>query len=80
MRRLFGPRGCASRRAVPVAADMETVSEEEDFESWIAYRKATRAEEDGKGGGGPGEQEKRKSSEEVRTKNELNRRMGRRNG
>ena len=54
MCRLFGPRDCASRRDVPVAADMGTASEEEDFEAWIAYRKAKRAKKDGKGGGDPG--------------------------
>ena len=43
MRRLFGPCGYASRQDVMVAQDMDTVSEEEDFEAWIAYRKAKRA-------------------------------------
>ena len=43
MRRLFGPRGSAFRQDVRVAADMDTVSEEEDFEARIAYRKVKRA-------------------------------------
>ena len=32
-RRLFGPRGYASRQDVLVAADMDTASDEEDFEA-----------------------------------------------
>ena len=67
MCRLFGPRGYASRQDVHVAAEIDTASEEEGFEARIAYRKATRAKKDGRGGGDPGKQEKRKSSEERRT-------------
>ena len=37
MRSLFGPRGCASRQDVLVAADMDAVAGEEDLEAWIAY-------------------------------------------
>ena len=40
MRRLFGPCGYASRQDVLAAQDMDTVSEEEDFEAWLADRKA----------------------------------------
>ena len=40
MRRLFGHCGHASRQDVPVAEDLDTASEEEDFEAWMAYRKA----------------------------------------
>ncbi len=40
MRRLFGPCGYASRQDVLVAQDMDTVSDEEDFETWLAHRKA----------------------------------------
>ena len=43
MRRLFGPRGYASRQYVLAAQDMDTVSEEEDYEAWLAYWKAKRA-------------------------------------
>ena len=43
MQRLFGPCGDASRHDVLVAQDMDTASEKEDFEAWLAYRKAKRA-------------------------------------
>ena len=56
MRRSFGPRGYASRQNVPVAADMDAVSGEKDFEAWVAYRKAKRARKDGEGGGEYGKQ------------------------
>ena len=36
MRRLFGPCGYASRQDVIVAQDMDTASEGEDFEAWVA--------------------------------------------
>ena len=68
MHRLFGPRGRASRQDVLVAADIDAVSEEEEFEAWTAYRKAKRARKDGRGGGDTGKQVKRKSSVEGRTK------------
>ena len=42
MRRLFGPRGSATRQNVLVAADMGTVAEEEDFEACAACRKAKK--------------------------------------
>ena len=79
MRRLFGPRGYTSRQDVPVAAEMDTASEEEDFEKRVAYRKAKRATKDGKGGGDTGKQEKRKFSKGGRTRNGFNRRTGERN-
>ena len=79
MRRLFGPCGSASRHGVLVARDIDTVSEEGDFEAWAAYRKAKRAKKDGKGGGDTGKQEKRKPSEEGRARNGFNRRTGERN-
>ena len=47
MRRLFGPCGYASRRDVLVAQDLDTVSEEEDFEACMAYRKAKWAKTEG---------------------------------
>ena len=47
MRRLFGPRGFASRRDVLVARDMDTASGEEDFEAWMALREANRAKKEG---------------------------------
>ena len=58
MRRLSGPREYASRQVVLVAADMDAVHEEEDFEAWMAYRKATRAKKGGKSSGDNGKQEK----------------------
>ena len=79
MRRLFGPRGYASRQDVLAAADMNTASKEEDFETWMAYRKPKRAEKDGKSGRGNGAKEKRKPSEEERAKNSFNRRTGEQN-
>ena len=39
MRRLFGPRGNAGRHDVLLAADLDAVSEEADFASWVALRK-----------------------------------------
>ena len=54
MRRLFGLRGYASRQDVPVAADINAVSEEEDFEAWATHRKAKRAKKDEKCSGGSG--------------------------
>ena len=65
MRRLSGPCGYASRQHVLVAAEMDTASEEEDCEAWMAYRNAKRAKKDG---GGLGSREKRKSSGEGRAK------------
>ena len=50
MRRLFGP--CGYSFPQKPAADMDTVSEEEDFEAWAAHRKAKRAKKDGKSSGG----------------------------
>ena len=38
MRRLLGPRRCASREDVLAAAAMDTVFEEEDFDAWGACR------------------------------------------
>ena len=71
MRRLFGPRGNASRQDVRVAQDMDTVSEEEDFEAWMAYRKAKREKKEG---GGQGKRNKSVGGE--RPKNPINRRTG----
>ena len=42
MCRLFGPRGSEARQDVLLAADLDTVSEEEDFAAWVAYRKAKK--------------------------------------
>ena len=42
IRPLFGPRGNAARQDVLSAADLDAVSEEEDFEAWVAYRKAKK--------------------------------------
>ena len=76
MRRLRGPRGYTSRQDVLAAADMDTVSEEEDFEARAAYREATRARREGKGGGDNGKRAKRKASGEGHTKNGFNRKTG----
>ena len=76
MRRLFGPRGYASRQDNLVAQDMDTAPAEEDFEAWLAYRKAKRAQKEN---GDHGSREKSKSSGEGRSKNAINRRTGERN-
>ena len=46
-RRLFGPYSYASRQDVLVAQDMDTASEDEDCEAWLAYGKAKRANSEG---------------------------------
>ena len=73
-RRLFGACSCASRQDVLVAPDMDTASEEEDLEAWMAYRKAKRAKKEG---GFQGTCDK--SFGEERTNNPTNRRTGERN-
>ena len=73
MRRLFGLCGYASRQDVLVAAVTDTVSEEEDFDAWMAYREAKRAKRDS---GDHESREKGKSSREGRTKNAITRRTG----
>ena len=57
MRRLFGPCGYESRQDFLVAADMDSVCEGEDFEAWIACRKAKRAEKAAQGSGERGSRE-----------------------
>ena len=42
MRRLSRTYGCASRQDVLISADVDAVSEEKDFEAWMACRKAKR--------------------------------------
>ena len=74
MRRLYGPCGYAYRQGVLVAADMDTASEEEDFEAWTDYRKAKRGKKDAQGSGDSGSREEDAPSGEGRTKNGLNRR------
>ena len=76
MRRLFGPCGSESRQDVPAAQDMDTVSEVEDFEAWMADRKAARATREG---GGQGNRDRRAETESGRTTNPINRRRGQRN-
>ena len=82
MRRLFGPRGYASRKDVLVAQDTDTVSGEEDFEEWLARRKDKRAT---RGSGEPNERAKTEGGDfgsrdkGGRTKNPIDRRTGRRN-
>ena len=79
MRRLFGLRGYASRQDVRVSAEMDAMSEEEYFEAWAEYRKAKRTTKDGKRGGDNGRPEKRRPSEQGRTRNGFNRRTEDRN-
>ena len=43
MRRHFGPCGNASRQDVMAAQEMDAVSEEEDYDAWLAYREVKRA-------------------------------------
>ena len=49
MRRLFGPRANAFRQDVKLAADLDPVSEGEDFAAWVAYREARKEKRKGKG-------------------------------
>ena len=65
---MSGPYGCASRQDVLIAADADAVSEEKDFEAWMACREAKRAKKDVKGSGDSGKQEERKPSEGGRTR------------
>ena len=74
MRRLLGPCGYASRQDVLVAQDMDTVSEEEDCDTWAAYRKAKRAEE-----GAGGQENSEEATGGGRAENATNRRTGERN-
>ena len=71
MQRFFGSCAYASRLDVLIAQDVDTVSEEEDFENWAAYRKAKRAKKDG---GVQGNREKATGG--GRAKNAMNRRTG----
>ena len=79
MRCLFGPSGYKSRQDVPVAADMDAPSEEEDFAAWAAYRKAKRTKKDGDSGEVNGEPKKRKPPGGRRARNGCYRRTGQRN-
>ena len=82
MRRLFGPCGYASRQDVMVARELDTVSDEEDSEAWLAYRKAKRAN---RGSGEPNERAKTDGGDygsretEGRTRNPIDWRTERRN-
>ena len=51
MPRLFGNIGSSQSMDVLVAQDMDQVSEEDDFEAWVAYRKAKRAKKNSSDGG-----------------------------
>ena len=42
-RRLFGNIGSSRNMDALVAQDLDQVSDEDDFEAWVAYRKAKRA-------------------------------------
>ena len=74
LRRLFGPCGYASKQDLLVAQGINTVSEAEDFEAWVAYRKAKRAKKDG---GDHGNREKAAGG--GRAKNAIAMRTGERN-
>ena len=43
MRRLFGNMGSSQNMDVLVTQDVDQASDEDDFEAWVAYRKAKRA-------------------------------------
>ena len=58
---------------------MDTASEAEDFDAWMAYRKAKRAKKGAQGSGEHGSREKNKPSGEGRTKHVPNRRTRVRN-
>ena len=51
MRRLFGSIGSSQNMDVLVAQDLDHVSDEDDFEAWVAYRKAKRAKKNSSDGG-----------------------------
>ena len=82
IRRLSGLCEYASRQDVMVEQDMDTATEEEDFEVWIAYRKAKRAT---RGNGEPNRRAKTEVGDSGgrekggRMKNPIDRRTGRRN-
>ena len=50
MRRLFGNIGSAQTGDVLVAQGLDQVSDEDDFEAWVAYRKAKRAKKNSSDG------------------------------
>ena len=79
MRRLFGPRGSAARHGVLAAADVDAVSEEEDFEAWAAYRKARKEKRKEPGGDDRGEPGGGKFKDGKRTSNASNRETANRN-
>ena len=54
IRRLFGPRGTAARQDVKLAADLDTVSEEEEYAARVAYRKTKKEKKGEKSGWGSG--------------------------
>ena len=57
---------------------MDTASDEEDFEAWVAYREAKRAKKGGGGSEQNGIRGKREASEEGRTTNGFNGETGER--
>ena len=50
MRRSHGPFGSAARQDVLLAADLDTVPEEQDFASWAVYREAKKEKKQVRGG------------------------------
>ena len=52
MRRLFGNVGSAQNQDALVTPDFDTASDEENFEAWLAYRKAQKAKRNSGAGSG----------------------------
>ena len=71
MRRLFGNVGSLQNQDALVAQDLDDVSEEDDIEAWIAYRKAKRAKKANENGGS-----RKLPSASGKVKNAVNRRTG----
>ena len=76
MRRLFGPRASAVRQDVLAAADLDTVSEEEDYAAWVAYRKARKDKKGGRGADDRSKTGRSKPKEEGRTTDGFKRKTG----
>ena len=73
MRRIFRNAGSAQNQDALVAQDLDTASEEEDFEAWAAYRKARKAKRESVGGGS---RRSTPGSGKGKVKNAANRRTG----
>ena len=73
MRLLFGNVGSVQNQDALVAQDLDTVSEEEDFEAWVAHRLAKRAKRESGDGGSSGSAP---FSDKGKVKDATNRRTG----